>query len=127
MNKKIASPQVTIVDDGTLPSARGSINIDDEGNPTERTVLVEKGILRNYLHDEISARAFKIAPTGSGRRQSFRHPPLPRMRTTLMEDGNYDPQEIIRSVKKGIYFYIYSLSLSFSLSLPHPAHDDTPT
>jgi TldD protein len=103
MDKSIASDQVTIVDDGTLLGARGSINVDDEGNETERTVLVENGVLRSYMHDELSAAHYGIKPTGSGRRQSFRHVPMPRMRSTLMEPGPHDPQAIIESVKSGIY------------------------
>ena len=103
IGERIAPKGVTVVDDGTLPSARGSINTDDEGNPAERTVLIEDGILRGYLHDEISARHYKVHPTGSGRRESFRHPVLPRMRATYMESGPYSPEEIIRSVDRGIY------------------------
>jgi TldD protein len=103
MNKKIASDQVTIIDDGTITGSRGAINIDDEGNESQKTVLVEQGVLKNYLHDEISAKHFAVAPTGSGRRQSFRHAPLPRMRATIMENGPHTPDEIISSVKKGIY------------------------
>ena len=103
MNKSIANDQVTIVDDGTIDGARGSINVDDEGNKTERTVLVENGILRSYMHDELSAAHYGIQPTGSGRRQSFRHAPLPRMRSTIMEPGPHDPEEIISSVDNGIY------------------------
>ena len=108
LNKKIASDQVTIVDDGTVPGARGSINSDDEGNPTERTVLVQDGILRSYLHDELSAAHYAIPSTGSGRRQSFRHAPLPRMRTTSMENGPHDPEEIIQSVDRGLYCVSFS-------------------
>ena len=103
MNQSIANDQVTIVDDGTIDGARGSINVDDEGNHTERTVLVQNGILRSYMHDELSAKHYGLQPTGSGRRQSFRHAPLPRMRSTVMEPGPHDPQEIIESVKNGIY------------------------
>ena len=103
MNASIANDQVTIVDDGTLLGARGSINVDDEGNESERTVLVENGVLRSYMHDELSAAHYGIKPTGSGRRQSFRHVPMPRMRSTLMEPGPHDPQAIIESVKSGIY------------------------
>lgn len=103
LGKSIASDQVTIVDDGTIAGSRGALNIDDEGNPTERTVLVEKGVLKSYLHDEISARHYKTRPTGSGRRQDFRNAPLPRMRATMMLDGPHDPEEIIRSVDKGLY------------------------
>ena len=103
MNKKIASEEVTIVDDGTIRGSRGAINIDDEGNESQRTVLVEKGVLRSYIHDEISAKHFNVSPTGSGRRQSFRHAPLPRMRATIMENGPHTADEIISSVKNGIY------------------------
>lgn len=103
MGKPIANEHVTIVDDATIPGARGSINIDDEGNATERTVLVENGVLRTYLHDAISAKHYGVTPTGSGRRESFRHPVLPRMRATYMEPGPHDPSEIIASVEKGIY------------------------
>jgi len=108
MDERIASDQVTIVDDGTVPGARGSINIDDEGNATERTVLVENGMLRSYLHDELSATHYDLPSTGSGRRQSFRHAPIPRMRTTSMENGPHDPQEIIESVEKGLYCVSFS-------------------
>jgi TldD protein len=108
MNASIANEQVTIVDDGTLTGARGSINIDDEGNHTERTVLVENGVLRSYMHDELSASHYGINPTGSGRRQSFRHAPMPRMRSTVMEPGPHDPEEIISSVDKGIYCVSFS-------------------
>ena len=103
INQAVANEHVTIIDDGTLVGSRGALNIDDEGNQTEKTVLVNKGILRTYFHDEISARHFGVAPTGSGRRQSFRHSPMPRMRATIMESGPHDPQEIISSVNKGIY------------------------
>lgn len=100
---RIAPPGVTIVDDGTCERLGGTLNIDDEGQPVQRTVLVEDGILRTYMHDRISARHYGVAPTGSGRRQSFRYPPNPRMRNTYMLSGSYDPREVIASVKKGIY------------------------
>ncbi len=99
----VARPEVTIVDDATLPGARGALNVDDEGSPTEKTVLVENGVLRSYLHDRISARHYGVAPTGSGRRESFRHPVLPRMRCTYMEPGKSTAEEIISSVEKGIW------------------------
>jgi TldD protein len=102
MGKKVAEPFVTIIDDGTLPNLPGSINIDDEGCPTQRTVLVENGILSSYLHDRISSRHYGVAPTGNGRRESFRHMPLPRMRSTYMLDGPHTRDEIIESVKYGI-------------------------
>lgn len=103
MGKTVANEQVTIVDDATLEQARGSINVDDEGNETERTVLVENGVLRSYLHDSISAKHYGVKPTGSGRRQSFRYPVLPRMRATYMEAGPHSRDEIIASVDRGIY------------------------
>ncbi len=103
LGKKVAPDFVTIVDDGTLEHERGALNVDDEGHATERTVLVDQGVLASYLHDRISARHYGLPKgTGSGRRQSFRHPPLPRMRCTYMEDGPHGREEIISSVKKGI-------------------------
>ena len=99
----IARDFVSIVDDGTVPAARGSINVDDEGNPSERTLLVENGVLRTYMHDRISAGHYGVKPTGNGRRESFRHAPLPRMRNTYMLPGPHHREEIIRSVRKGIY------------------------
>ena len=102
LGKEVAAPFVTIVDDGTLEGERGALNVDDEGEPAGRTVLVDRGVLVGYMHDGISARAYGVAPTGSGRRQSFRHPPLPRMRCTTMEPGPHTREEIIRSVKRGV-------------------------
>jgi TldD protein len=99
---RIAPEFVTIADDGTNPDERGSINIDDEGTQSEQTVLVENGILRSYMHDRISAAHYKVSPTGNGRRESYQYPPVPRMRNTYMMNGPHDPEEIIRSVKKGI-------------------------
>ncbi len=103
VGKKVAEDFVSIVDDGTLPNYRGSLNIDDEGNDTEVTYLVEKGILKTYMHDKISARHYEVKPTGNGRRESFRHRPIPRMRNTYMLNGPHEKEEIIRSVKKGLY------------------------
>ncbi|RME25819.1 MAG: TldD/PmbA family protein [Deltaproteobacteria bacterium] len=103
LGKRVANDMVTIIDDGTIPGSRGSVNVDDEGNPGQRTVLVEEGVLRTYLHDEISARHYGVAPTGSGRRQGFRHAPLPRMRATIMANGPHSAEEIIASVDKGLY------------------------
>jgi TldD protein len=94
---------VTVIDDGTLPDRRGSLSIDDEGTATERTVLIEDGILRGYMQDTLNARLMGVAPTGNGRRESFAHLPMPRMTNTCMLSGDKDPEEIIRSVKKGIY------------------------
>ncbi len=103
MGTRIAPEFVTIVDDGTKPHQRGSINIDDEGLASKRTVLVEDGILRSYMHDRISANHYQVEPTSNGRRDCFRFPPVPRMRNTYMLNGPHKPEEIIRSVKKGIY------------------------
>jgi len=102
LGKKIAPDFVTIVDDGTMDNERGSLNIDDEGNEAQRTVLVQNGVLVSYLHDRISAQHYGVAPTGSGRRESYRHAPLPRMRATYMENGPHSRDEIISSVKNGI-------------------------
>jgi len=102
MNKKIAAPFVTIVDNGTNPNIRGSINVDDEGVPSEETVLVEDGVLRTYIHDRISAKHYGVKPTGSGRRESFKHYPMPRMRNTYMRSGPHEFDEMIASVDYGI-------------------------
>jgi TldD protein len=103
INKPVAENFVTIVDDGTNPNVRGSINIDDEGVDSQKTYLVENGVLRSYLHDRISSNYYKVPATGSGRRQSFRYHPMPRMRNTYMENGPHKKEEIIASVKKGLY------------------------
>jgi len=100
---RVASRGVTVVDDGTIADRRGSLNIDDEGNPTQRTVLIEDGILKGYMQDSLNARLMGVAPTGNGRRESFAHLPLPRMTNTTMLAGDKSPEEIIKSVKKGIY------------------------
>ncbi len=102
IGEKVAEDFVTIVDDGTLAHERGALNVDDEGNPGQRTVLGEGGQLRSYMHDAISARHYGVAPTGSGRRQSFRHVVMPRMRCTFMEDGPHSREEIIAAVGNGI-------------------------
>jgi len=103
LGTRVASDVCTIVDDGTLPFRRGSLNMDDEGTPTGRTVLIEKGILRAYLTDRLNARLMGLPLTGNGRRESFQCIPLPRMTNTFMLAGESDPQDIIRSVKKGLY------------------------
>ncbi len=103
IDKPIAESIVSIVDDGTWPSARGALNVDDEANDTEKTFLVRDGILKSYMHDRISAQHYQVKSTGNGRRQSFRHNPIPRMRCTYMLPGPHTKDEIIQSVKKGIY------------------------
>jgi TldD protein len=108
MGDRVAEPLVTIVDDATLPHQRGSLNVDDEGTLGQRTVLVDRGMLVSYLHDRISAAHYGVSPTGNGRRESFRHPPIPRMRTTYMLPGPHDPEEIVRSVSRGIYTEMFS-------------------
>lgn len=102
LGREVAESFVTIVDDATLPSERGALNVDDEGRATERTVLVDRGRLVSYMHDAISARHYGVEPTGSGRRQSFRHAPMPRMRSTLMEPGPHTREEIIASIERGV-------------------------
>jgi len=103
MGKQVAHSDITIVDDGTIQDRRGSLNIDDEGNPTQRTVLIENGILKNYLQDTLNAKLMNMDITGNGRRESYAHIPMPRMTNTIMTNGKHNPDEIIKSVKKGIY------------------------
>ncbi len=103
IGEKVASEIVTVVDDGTMANRRGSLNVDDEGTPTGRTVLIENGILRGYLQDRLNARLMNMRPTGNGRRESFAHPPLPRMTNTFMLAGQDNPEDILRSVERGLY------------------------
>ncbi len=103
LGQKVASELVTVIDDGTIPNRRGSLNVDDEGTPTGRTVLIEKGILTGYLQDRLNARLMGMKPTGNGRRESYAHPPLPRMTNTFMLAGEDDPEDILRSVERGLY------------------------
>jgi TldD protein len=103
IGQQVASPLCTVVDDGTMDSRRGSVNVDDEGNASQRNVLIENGILRGYLQDQLSSRIMKGSPTGNGRRESYEHVPMPRMTNTFMMAGESDPEEIIRSVQKGLY------------------------
>ena len=103
IGRKVAEPDVTIVDDATIPQLIGSLNVDDEGTPGQRTVLVDKGILTSYLHDKISARFYGVKPTGNGRRQSYQYYPVPRMRNTYMLAGPASPEEVIKQAGKGIY------------------------
>jgi TldD protein len=103
LGQKVASELVTVVDDGTIPNRRGSLNVDDEGTPTGRTVLIERGVLTGYLQDRLNARLMGMTPTGNGRRESFAHPPMPRMTNTFMLAGEDDPEDIIRSVDHGLY------------------------
>ena len=103
IGQRVAAKGVTVLDDGTLPDRRGSLNVDDEGNPTQRTVLIEDGILVGYLQDRMNARLMRGKTTGNGRRESYAHTPMPRMTNTYMLGGNEDPQAIIGSLKKGLY------------------------
>jgi len=103
IGQRVATKGVTVVDDGTLPDRRGSLTVDDEGTPTNCTVLIEDGILKGYMQDRLNARLLGANPTGNGRRQSFAHAPMPRMTNTYMLAGTQDPQEIIGSVKRGVY------------------------
>jgi len=103
IGQRVAAKGVTVVDDGTIAERRGSLNVDDEGNPTQRTVLIEDGILRGYMQDSLNARLMKTQPTGNARRESFAALPMPRMTNTCMLGGDTDPEEIIASVSRGIY------------------------
>jgi TldD protein len=103
IGQRVASALCTVVDDGTIPSRRGSINLDDEGTPTQRTVLIENGILKGYLQDRLNASLMSMPVTGNGRRESYAHIPMPRMTNTFMLAGTSEPEDILRSVKKGLY------------------------
>jgi TldD protein len=103
VGSRIAAPGITVVDDGTLPDRRGSLSIDDEGTPTGRTVLIEDGVLKGFIHDRLSARLTRVAPTGNGRRQSYAHVPMPRMTNTIMLNGTHSPEELLAGVSKGLY------------------------
>ena len=103
IGQRVAAPGVTVVDDGTIADRRGSLTIDDEGNPTSNTVLIEDGVLTGYMQDMLNARLMGVAPTGNGRRESYAHLPMPRMTNTYMLNGDRDPAEILASVEKGLY------------------------
>jgi TldD protein len=103
VGERVASDLCTVVDDGTLQGRRGSLSIDDEGTPTEKTVLIENGILKGYMQDKLNARLMGVKPTGNGRRESYANLPMPRMTNTYMLAGSHNPEEIIKSVKKGLY------------------------
>jgi TldD protein len=103
VGEQVASPLCTVIDDGTIRDRRGSLNVDDEGTPTQKNVLIENGILRGYLQDKLSSRLMKSSSTGSGRRESYQSIPMPRMTNTFMLAGESEPEEIIKSVPKGIY------------------------
>jgi len=103
IGERVASPGVTVIDDGSIPDRRGSLTIDDEGTPTSETVLIEDGILKGYMQDRLNARLLGMEPTGNGRRESYQHAPIPRMTNTFMRAGNDDPAELLSRVKNGIY------------------------
>jgi TldD protein len=103
IGQRVAAKGVTVLDDGTITDRRGSLNVDDEGNTTQKTVLIEDGILKGYIQDSMNARLMGVAPTGNGRRESYAHVPMPRMTNTYMLGGDKDPQEIVKSIKKGLY------------------------
>jgi len=103
VGQKVASELCTVIDDGTMHGRRGSLNVDDEGHPTQRNVLIENGVLRGYLQDKLSSMLMRSASTGSGRRESYDQIPIPRMTNTFMLAGESDPEEIVRSVPKGLY------------------------
>ena len=103
IGQRVAAKGVTVLDDGTIADRRGSLNVDDEGNTSQRNVLIEDGILKGYIQDSLNARLMGVAPTGNGRRESYAHIPMPRMTNTYMLGGDKDPQEIVASIKKGLY------------------------
>lgn len=103
VGQRVAAKGVTVLDDGTITDRRGSLNVDDEGNTTQRNVLIEDGILKGYIQDSLNARLMGVAPTGNGRRESYAHLPMPRMTNTYMLGGDKDPQEIVASMKRGLY------------------------
>ena len=103
MGQRVTADGVTVVDDGTLPGRRGSINVDDEGTPSKRNVLIENGVLTGYMQDKLNAGLMGVEPTGNGRRESYAHLPLPRMTNTFMLAGEDDPEDILRSVDNGLY------------------------
>src|SRR5215216_5710933 len=103
IGERVAAPGVTVIDDGAMDRRRGSLTIDDEGTPTRRNVLIEDGILKGYIQDRMNARLMGMEPTGSGRRESFAHAPLPRMTNTFMLSGTDEPGELVERVKDGIY------------------------
>jgi TldD protein len=103
IGQRVAAKGVTVLDDGTLPDRRGSLNVDDEGNPSQSNVLIEDGILKGYIQDNMNARLMGVKPTGNGRRESYAHVPMPRMTNTYMLGGDKSPEEIVASLKKGLY------------------------
>jgi TldD protein len=103
IGQRVAAKGVTVLDDGTIPDRRGSLNVDDEGNPSQRNVLIEDGILKGYIQDGMNARLMGVKPTGNGRRESYAHVPMPRMTNTYMLGGDKSPEEIVASMKKGLY------------------------
>jgi TldD protein len=114
IGQQVASTQCTVVDDGTLAARRGSLNVDDEGTPTQCTTLIENGVLRGYLQDKLNARLMGVAPTGNGRRESFAHLTMPRMTNTYMLPGRYAPEEILASVPKDSTAAISAVDRSIS-------------
>ncbi|MBQ9395137.1 MAG: TldD/PmbA family protein, partial [Proteobacteria bacterium] len=108
MNQRVASDEVTIGDSGLINKSRGALNVDDEGTPTQNTILVENGVLKSYMHDKISAKHYGVAPTGSGRRESYKFAPIPRMRVTYMANGTHEIDELIKDVKYGIFCNKYT-------------------
>ncbi|WP_294770771.1 metalloprotease TldD [uncultured Rhodoferax sp.] len=103
IGQRVAAKGVTVLDDGTISDRRGSLNVDDEGNTTQKTVLIEDGILKGYIQDNMNARLMGVKPTGNGRRESYAHVPMPRMTNTYMLGGDKEPEEIVKSIKKGLY------------------------
>jgi TldD protein len=130
MGQMVADPAVTIYDDATIPHFRGSLNLDDEGTPSEKVVLIENGRLVHYLHDRLSARILNMKPNGHGRRQRFSSMPIPRMNNTVLAPGSASPEDIIKSVQKGFYAQSYAGGMventgkfTFSVNLGYAIED----
>jgi TldD protein len=130
LGQMVADPSVTIYDDATIPHYRGSLNVDDEGTPSQKVMLIDKGRLVSYLHDRLSARILKTAPNGHGRRQSFSNLPIPRMNNTVLAPGSASAEDIIKSVKKGFYADSYAGGMventgkfTFSVNLGYAIED----
>ena len=108
LGERVAAEGVTVIDDGTIAERRGSLNVDDEGTPTARTTLIEDGVLVGYMQDKLNARLMGMSPTGNGRRESYAHLPMPRMTNTFMLGGEENPEDVLRSVKTGLYAVSFS-------------------
>src|SRR3546814_90315 len=118
IGQRVAAPGVAVVDDVSIMDRRGSLSIDDEGTPTQENILIEDGILKNYMQDRLNARLMGVAPTGNGRRESYAHAPMPRMTNTFMRGGDDDPAELLSRVFSGAFFWLVIVFLQAASSVP---------